>query len=649
LIRQTLFSSLGSGIFVSPKSAEILRRISDQIVAVDHAGMVTYANEPAALFVGTKPADLIGGSYLELFPAKGTKFEDKFRLAVEGQVPAVYETSEANGSRRFEVSLYPSRDGVTIWRKDITSRRSSEAASKERADRLWKVLNLMNEAFGLCEVVADASGSPADYRFLEVNQAFTVLTGLSQEAASGRTLTELLPHLKDQWLDCFRRASVTGDPVRFQSQDPAAGRWYEVFAYSVGPGHLAHLFIDVSETKKKETALQQHEQTLRELNENLERRVAERTDLAERRAFELRQLVEELGHTEQRTRMNLAQTLHDRLQQLLVAAKFRVRGLPYTSASELVEKTRQLEGLINEAIDEARSLALDLSPPVLQERGLAAGLKWLCRRLEEEHGLKIRLRTEAGSEPATEDMKLFLFQAARELLLNVVNHSGVSEAELTLERGIPGYLFLTVKDQGTGFDASKVIVRSPTGFGLFNIQQRLELLGGSVTIYSTAGGGCEVRLSAPVTLRAAIPPRILQPSEQRGSREQQPANSAGQPIRVMIVDDHEILREGLANLLESNSQIEVVGAAGDGAVAVEEARKLRPDVILMDITMPTMNGIEATRSIKSEMPDCRIIALSMHEREDMEQAMREAGAIAYVSKDVPWDELNSVIQRIVTG
>ncbi len=82
---------------------------------------------------------------------------------------------------------------------------------------------------------------------------------------------------------------------------------------------------------------------------------------------------------------------------------------------------------------------------------------------------------------------------------------------------------------------------------------------------------------------------------------------------------------------------------------MEVARRLRPDVILMDITMPTMNGVEATRSIKSEMPDCRIIALSMHEREDMEQAMREAGATAYVSKDVPWDELNSVIQRIVIG
>ena len=636
---------------MSPESAEIFRRVNDQILAVNHSGVVTYANEPAARLIGSSPKDLIGRSLWEVFPAaRGTKFERSYRSVLENQLPVLYETSEADNARWFEVAIYPSADGLTIWRKDITDRKAAEAALRESADRYRNVLNLMNEAFGLCEVIRDPSGAPFDYRFLEVNKAFSALTGLSQDAASGRTLNELLPHLKDQWLECFKRASLTGDPVRFQSEDAAAGRWYEVFAYQVGPNHLAHLFIDVSETKKQELVLRQQDQALRELNENLELRVAERADLAERRAFELRQLVEELGHTEQRTRMNLAQTLHDHLQQLLVAAKFRVRSLPYSeSPVELLERSRQLEGLINDAIEEARSLAVDLTPPILQERGLAAGLEWLCRRLEEEHGLKVDLSAGAGSEPGTEDMKMFLFQAARELLLNVVNHAGVREAELSLERRAPGFLCLTVKDQGAGFDASKVIVRSPSGFGLFNIQQRLELLGGSVEIHSEPGGGCVVTLTAPVPLHPAAPPRILTPRDQPGDLEFQRANSAGQPIRVMIVDDHEILREGLANLLESNGQIEVVGAAGDGAVAVEVARRLRPDVILMDITMPTMNGIEATRSIKSEMPDCRIIALSMHEREDMEQAMREAGATAYVSKDVPWDELNSVIQRIVIG
>ncbi len=636
---------------MSPESAEILRRVNDQILAVNRAGVITYANEPAARLIGGSPKDLIGRSLWEVFPAaRGTKFERSYRSVLENQLPVLYETSEADNTRWFEVAMYPSAEGLTIWRKDITDRKAAEAVLRESADRYRNVLNLMNAAFGLCEVIRDASGAPSDYRFLEVNKAFSALTGLSQEAAFGRTLNELFPHLKDQWLECFKRASLTGDPVRFHSEDTAAGRRYEVSAYQVGPNHLAHLFIDVGETKQQEMTLRQQDQTLRELNENLEQRVKERTDLAERRAFELRQLVEEMGHTEQRTRMNLAQTLHDHLQQLLVAAKFRVRSLPYSeSPVELLERSRQLEGLINDAIEEARSLAVDLSPPILQERGLSAGLEWLCRRFEEKHGLEVSLRAEAGSEPGSEDMKMFLFQAARELLLNVVNHAGVREAELSLERRTPGFLCMTVKDQGAGFDASKVIVRSPSGFGLFNIQQRLELLGGGVEIHSEPGGGCLVTLTAPVPMPAAVPPRILTPRDQPGDLHLQRANSAGQPIRVMIVDDHEILREGLANLLESNSQIEVVGAAGDGAVAIEVARKLRPDVILMDITMPTMNGIEATRSIKSEMPDCRIIALSMHEREDMEQAMREAGATAYVSKDVPWDELNSVIQRIVIG
>jgi DNA-binding NarL/FixJ family response regulator len=114
-------------------------------------------------------------------------------------------------------------------------------------------------------------------------------------------------------------------------------------------------------------------------------------------------------------------------------------------------------------------------------------------------------------------------------------------------------------------------------------------------------------------------------------------------IRVLLADDHELLRAGLVGLLEEEPDMEVVGEAGDGQTAVELAQRTDPDVVLMDITMPLVNGIEATRRIMRLMPRVQVIALSMHDRDSMAGAMCKAGAAAYVSKD---DCCNVLVQTI---
>lgn len=115
-------------------------------------------------------------------------------------------------------------------------------------------------------------------------------------------------------------------------------------------------------------------------------------------------------------------------------------------------------------------------------------------------------------------------------------------------------------------------------------------------------------------------------------------------IRVLIVDDHHIVREGLAGLLRLERDLDIIGEASDGVMAVKLAGELSPDVIVMDVSMPLMNGIEATREIHRALPDIRIIGLSMHEKEDMAAAMRDAGAAAYLSKDGPSTDLVAAIR-----
>lgn len=120
-------------------------------------------------------------------------------------------------------------------------------------------------------------------------------------------------------------------------------------------------------------------------------------------------------------------------------------------------------------------------------------------------------------------------------------------------------------------------------------------------------------------------------------------------IRVLIVDDHLVVRQGLRALLENNDDIEIVGEAGDGFDAIREAREINPDVILMDIKMPHLDGIEATRSIKTYNPSIKIIMLTMYSREDFLAEAVKVGADAYLLKDECIDTLVNIIRTIYNG
>lgn len=117
-------------------------------------------------------------------------------------------------------------------------------------------------------------------------------------------------------------------------------------------------------------------------------------------------------------------------------------------------------------------------------------------------------------------------------------------------------------------------------------------------------------------------------------------------MRVLIADDHAALRHSLMRALTSEANLEVVGEATDGGTAIELARRLQPDVVLMDIVMPEINGIEATRRITQECPQIRIIALSVHDSRAYVDRMRQAGACAYLLKDC---DLNDLIRAIQEG
>ena len=120
-------------------------------------------------------------------------------------------------------------------------------------------------------------------------------------------------------------------------------------------------------------------------------------------------------------------------------------------------------------------------------------------------------------------------------------------------------------------------------------------------------------------------------------------------VKVLLADDHGIIREGLRSLLVKQSDIEVVAEAEDGRKAVEMVREFGPDVVIMDITMPSLNGVEATKKIISEFTDTKVIALSIHSNRRFVSDMLKAGAVGYILKESLFDELVEAIKIVVDG
>jgi two-component system response regulator NreC len=120
-------------------------------------------------------------------------------------------------------------------------------------------------------------------------------------------------------------------------------------------------------------------------------------------------------------------------------------------------------------------------------------------------------------------------------------------------------------------------------------------------------------------------------------------------IRIILAEDHIVTREGLRLLLDKEPDLEVVGESGDGRQAVKQARALNPDIVIMDITLPNLNGIDATRQILNEFPHIKVIALSMHSTREYVADMLKAGATGYLLKDASSEEVIEAIHAVALG
>ncbi len=468
-----------------------------------------------------------------------------------------------------------------------------------------------------------------DYRVSFANSFFESRFGRSE----GRRCYEYLFQRTEPCENCETyKVFKTNAPHHWEWAGPD-GRIYDIHDFPFldldGSPLVLEAGTDITQRRQDELAL------------------AKRTEEVQRQAHQLRALAVDLSQAEQRERRRLAKILHDHIQQLLVAARMQVEWLKRDNDAERIHATAQgVDGILREALEASRSLTVELSPPVLHETGLIGALSWLASRMKEKHQFTVNLRSDNKAEPDSEETRYLLFECARELLFNAVKHAGVKEAHVALLPARDNRIKLIIRDEGKGFDPDLLKKRGAgdTTFGLFSIQQRLAHLGGEMEIVTARGKGTSITVMLPAD--------TAKPMTGEGGGNAIGAERASQlhvrertiGRRVLVVDDHKIVREGLVGLMQFEPDIEIVGQAADGPQAIELAALLQPDVIVMDVNLGEMSGVEATRRILAKAPKIKVIGLSMHTDKALANAMRDAGAIAYLTKGGRSEDLLAAIR-----
>jgi len=432
---------------------------------------------------------------------------------------------------------------------------------------------------------------------------------------------------------------------RIRRADNGEIRWlapYGRIHYDEGgrPARFVGVTFDITERRQAEM---QRQEWMREL----ERRVNERTKELVRAHDRLRGLAQDLTLTEQRERQRIASELHDYLAQMLVVTRLKLNHAAQMIAPDpACAVLNEADQLIDQSLTYTRTVVAELMPPTLRQFGLAAGLHWLGERMLKQ-GLNVHVDAPAVTPPLSEDQTTLLYQGVRELLFNVLKHAGTDRAVVRMSDNGQGKLQIVVQDDGVGCDPNAVMELGSDKFGLFSIRERMEAIDGWMELQSQPGAGTTITLGVTVgegrTGLWAEQPRPFSDHSVfsvRSSALPQHANH----IRVLLVDDHAMVRQGLRSLLDGYSNLHIIAEAGDGEEAITLARLLKPDVIVMDVNMPRLDGIEATKRIREELPETLIVGLSVNEH--VVKSMKAAGAAACLTKESAADHLYETIGAV---
>ncbi|MEN6464842.1 MAG: PAS domain S-box protein [Syntrophaceae bacterium] len=210
----------------------------------------------------------------------------------------------------------------------------------------------------------------------------------------------------------------------------------------------------------------------------------------------LRAMAAQLVMADERSRQHFASDIHDSVVQTLGAAKLRSELLREHVGAKGIPLLDEMQKFIADSISEARLIMSELSPPVLNELGFLSAVEWLAEQFESKHGISVEFKKKDTLANISHEIQVLLYQAIRELLVNIVKHSNAQKAEITISDAA-SKVRVEVRDEGTGFKPVKFFKDQGSGYGLFGIRERLKHFGGRMYIQSRPGKGARIVMFAP--------------------------------------------------------------------------------------------------------------------------------------------------------
>ena len=393
-----------------------------------------------------------------------------------------------------------------------------------------------------------------------------------------------------------------------------------------------------------------------------------------------------MGAIEERSRV--ARDLHDTLAQSILGILRTLEAIsPELDAaplavSQAIEESRLFA---KESLDEARRSIWNLTPSGLENRSLPEAIQEYVELWHTRAGIEATYRLSGTPTPIEPTRAMDLLHVTREALSNIAQHASASHAEVTLAFTESG-LSLSIRDNGSGMrpelvtgsrieshstgqdtaeNCNKPLAPSNSGLGLQGMRERARLLNGWLQIESAPGWGTRVVLTVPnLSHRAATtlaPGREPPHSEHREGLRHRPidqneepeaalaGSSADTPIRIVLADDHPALRSGLRLALSKVAGLRVIGTASSGGEALLLTRELCPDILLLDVQLPDLDGISILRKLRLEQIPVRVVMLTAHFGDAYITEALRSGAMGFLNKDIEIADLAQAIRMAYHG